>query len=354
MIIITFVSLIGLLTIHEFGHFILAKKFGVRVEEFGIGYPPKIFGKKIGETFYSLNLLPFGAFVRFPDENNDESKHRYSQQPIGKRMAIILGGVISFWIIAAILLGIVFTIGTRMIIDDDTQDAVDPRVQITIVNPSSPAEMAGIKPGDIILTMEAGSEKAEITKVKDFLEFTNAYLGEKIILSVERGKEKFDTAIVPRQSPPLGEGPLGVAINRTVLKNYPWYSAIPKGVSATLNLTIEIIQGYYQALVNVSKGVPSGVEPVGPVGIFQMVNQMGRLGINYLLQFLAIISIYLAIFNALPIPVVDGGKALFLFVEKIRKKPISRELEQKIDGVFFTLLIVLMILVTIKDISKLF
>jgi len=151
-ILIAFVSLIGLIVLHEFGHFILAKRFGVKVEEFGIGYPPRIWGKKFGETVYSLNLLPFGAFVKLPGEiERIDDSRSFSRQPVSKRALIAFGGVLSFWIIAAILFSIVFGIGTPVAIGDEANsNLVDPRVQIAIITPNSPAYIAGLKPGDTI------------------------------------------------------------------------------------------------------------------------------------------------------------------------------------------------------------
>lgn len=355
MIFIVFIVLISLLVAHEFGHFILAKRFGVKVEEFGIGYPPRIFGKKIGETIYSLNLLPFGAFVNFPDENNPKEERKYSMVPTGKRMLIALGGVISFWIIAAIILSIVYTLGTRVAVaDEENNNLIDPRVLIVAINRNSPADLAGLKPGDAIIGLEVNGEKVNVIRSKDIQEFTSVHSEQKVLLAIERGKDKFNVLLVPRKFPPAGEGSLGVSLIKTAVKNYPWYSSVGKGILTTVNLTIEIIKGYCQALVNVFRGLPSGVEPVGPVGIFQMVNQASRLGFSYFLQFVGMICIYLAIFNAMPIPVADGGKMVFLIIETLRKKPLNRTLEQKIDTVFFVLLIALMVLVTIKDVSKLF
>src|SRR4030042_3809021 len=153
---ISFFSLIALVTLHEFGHFIVAKRFGVKGEEFGIGYPPKIFGKKIGETIYSLNLLPFGAFVRIPGEIGETDDPRgFSSQSILKRFLIIIGGVLSFWIVAAILFSIVLSLGTPVAIEDEIDsNLVNPRVQIAGLVADSPAGLSGLKPGDTIRKLE--------------------------------------------------------------------------------------------------------------------------------------------------------------------------------------------------------
>jgi len=379
-IIIVFLSLIGLMVIHEFGHFVIAKKCGVKVEEFGIGYPPRIIGKKIGQTLYSLNLLPFGAFVKIQgEEGGIESAQSFSQKPIWQRASIVIGGVASFWLISAILLSVVFGIGTFQAISDDEQVA-NPKVQIIAVAPDSPAEAAGIKVGDTIkkfsipelLQTEANGEEESlfsspsgthemdvqfsINKVKEVQEFTEKYKGKEIVLTIERGREIFEASLVPRISPPEGEGAMGVGLTRITEKSYPWYQAPIKGIEATLKMTGAIVEGLAQVFGNLiqGKGLPAGAQLMGPIGIGSLMTQFAKLGVNYYLQFIAMISIYLAIFNILPIPALDGGKLLFLAIEKVRRKPVSPKIEQNITGAFFTFLVALMIWVTIKDIIRLF
>ncbi len=356
-IIIAFISLIGLIILHEFGHFILAKKFGVKVEEFGIGLPPRIFGKKIGKTLYSLNLLPLGGFVKLYGEVDQEKKEQwsFSQKPIWQRALIVLGGVLTFWLISAILLSIVMGLGAPTVIsDEENGNLVEPKVQIAAIAPNSPAEKAGIKPGDTIKKFSIFNFQFSINKVRELQELTEKYKGEEITLTIERGKEIFEVSLIPRISPPEGEGAMGVALVRTAIKFYPWYQAPWQGILATGNLTVAVIQGWVGALGNIFRGLPTGAQLMGPVGIFSLFTQVSQLGIVYFLQFIAIISIYIALFNILPIPVVDGGKLLFLGIEKVRGKALNQKIEQNINAIFFTLLIALLIWVTIKDITRLF
>ncbi|PIP23495.1 MAG: hypothetical protein COX90_02875 [Candidatus Nealsonbacteria bacterium CG_4_10_14_0_2_um_filter_38_17] len=357
-LIIAFIGLIGLLVLHEFGHFILAKKFGVKVDEFGIGYPPRLFGKKFGETVYSINLLPFGAFVALPGEvKKVDDPRSFSSQPVWKRALIAFGGVLSFWIISTIIFTVVFTLGTPAeISDEDTKNLIDPKVQIALVSSDSPAGKAGIRIGDAIVKIQNLKSQNQITisKISDLQNFVAENKEEELVLTIQRGKDILDTKIIARASPPNGEGPLGVALVRTAIISFPWYTAPWKAISHTFNLTLAILDGYYNAIMHVFKGEPSGVQLTGPVGVFQMLGQASQLGINYFLNFLALISIYLAIFNILPIPSADGGKLTFLAIEAIRKKPVPEKIEQNITGAFFMALIVLMIFVTIKDIAKLF
>lgn len=355
-IIIAFISLIGLIILHEFGHFILAKRFGVKVEEFGIFLPPRLIGKKIGETVYSLNLLPLGAFVKLYGETDEKKEYwSFTQKPIWQRVLIVIGGVVSFWIVSAILLSIVMGLGAPTAIsDEENGNLIDPKVQIAAVAPDSPAEIAGIKPGDTIKQFLISNFQFPIDKVKEVQELTEKYKGEEVVLTIERGREVLEVSLVPRVSPPEGEGAIGVALVRTAIKSYPWYQAPVQGIIATGNLTAAVIQGWAQALVLAIKGQPTGVQLMGPVGILGLFAQVGQLGINYFLQFIAIISIYIALFNILPIPALDGGKLVFLGIEAVRKRPVSTKTEQQITTLFFALLIGLIIWVTIKDIARLF
>jgi len=355
-IIIAFISILGLLLLHEFGHFILAKKFGVKVEEFGIGIPPRIFGKKFGETVYSINLIPFGAFVKlFGEEKDIKDPRSFSSKPIWQRALIILGGVASFWIISAVLLSFVFWAGApQQISDDDNHNLVNPKVQIVAIAKNSPAETVDLRAGDTIRELKVNNQQLSVNKIKEVQDFTEQFKGQEIILTIERGKEVFEVSLNPRVNPPEGEGSMGVALARTAIKNYPWYKAPWLGVTATFNLTILIIQGWYQALFNAISGLPTGVQVVGPIGIINLLRQAGEMGINYYLHFIAVISLFLAVFNILPIPALDGGKLIFLGIEKIRGRPVPSQIEQKITIFFFALLLLLIIFFTFKDIQRIF
>jgi regulator of sigma E protease len=348
-LVIAFFTLIALIIIHELGHFVAAKKLGVKVEEFGLGYPPRIWGKKVGETLYSLNALPFGGFVKiYGQEEEIKDSKSFSEKPFWKKSIIILGGVFSFWIISAIILTFVMLIGAPTIVEDNNQgNLINPKVQIVSVAPNSPAALAGLQAGDTIKNVDKVSEVQEMTKEN---------LGKEITLIIQRGDKVFEVKLVPRASSPKGEGSMGVGLARTALVKYPWYLAPIKGIGATLNLTWAIIQSWIYVFSSLFKGggLPPGVEVTGVVGIFQLFTQVGSLGVSYFLQFIAVIAIYLALANSLPIPALDGGWFMFLVIEKIRKKPLNQLTIQKVSAVFFFALIALMIWVTVKDIIRIF
>jgi len=363
-ILIAFFSIIALLVIHEFGHFIAAKRFGVEVEEFGVGLPPRLFGKKIGETVYSLNLLPFGAFVKIPSVeggDNQAGKENYRKLenvPAWQRAVILLAGVVSFWVVGIILLTIVFSLGASQAISDEEEGpfVTPPEVQIAAVSPGSPAEIAGIKPGDVIKRLQTGDSWLSVNKVKETQEFTDEHRGEEIILTIERGKEDVEVLLIPRVAPPEGEGSMGVILVRTTERSYHFFQAFVKGIETTVNLTAAIIVGLAEVIASLirGQGLPQGVQFMGPIGMGALVAQAIQVGLSYYLQFIAIISIYLAIFNLLPIPALDGGRLLFLVIEKIKGRPVNQKIEQNITAGFFIFFIVLMILVTIKDVASLF
>lgn len=361
-ILIAFFSIIALLVIHEFGHFITAKKFGIEVKEFGVGLPPRLFGKKIGKTIYSLNLLPFGAFVKIPSMEGDEKDNKENYQgleniPVWQRVLIVLAGVFSFWMVGIILLTIVFSMGAPQVISDEEADvfADPPKVQIAAVAAGSPAETTGIRPGDVIKELRIGDYEMPVYKVKEVQEFTEKHKGEEIILTIKRGKEFLEVSLTPRVAPPEGEGSIGVALVRTAEKSYPFFQALMKGVETTVNLTAAIVAGLAELLIGLirGQGLPQGVQFMGPIGLGAMVAQAVQVGLSYYLQFIAIISIYLAIFNLLPIPALDGGRLLFLGIEKIKGCPVNPKIEQNITAIFFVLLIALMLWVTIGDIVRL-
>lgn len=362
-ILIVFFSLITLITLHELGHFILARRFGVKVEEFGIFLPPRLLGKKIGETIYSINLIPLGAFVKVKgeegptdkeDKNNDQDS--FYSKPIWKRSLIIAGGVIAFWIVAFVLLTIVAFLGMPQVVEDDYNVVNIPTVvMIVSVAQNSPAEASGLKIGDIIYGLKAEEEILDVSKIKTVQNFIENNKGKETTIKVKRGDNFFDVKIIPRQNVSEGEGPIGVVLARIAYQFYPWYKAPLKGIQETIGITFNIISSLIGVLASLFKGegLPAGAEFVGPVGIGKIMTEFFELGFASYLRFLAILSIYLAIFNILPIPALDGGKLMFLLIEKLKGKPVSSNLEQKVTAFFFAALLFLLIIITIKDIIKL-
>lgn len=359
-ILIIFFCLIGLLVLHELGHFAAAKKLGVKVEEFGVFLPPRIFGKKIGETVYSLNLLPLGAFVKIYGEHgktNIDDYRSFSQRPIWQRALILLAGVVSFWLAAFLILTVGSAVfGLPKVVDDETSHGVvNPEVQILQVAEGSPAAGAGLRVGDRILAVAFEGSKSQVDKVKQVQDFTARHLGKEIVLTIARGKEVFEKKLVPRAFPPEGEGAMGIALARTANFKYPWFKAPVQGFLVTVKTTALVPQLFGSVFLKLLKGEKiEGVRLVGPLGIGQIMGQALKAGWGNFLFSLAMISIFLAISNLLPIPALDGGRLLFLGIEKVRRKPIDAKIEAKVNSIFFTLLILLMLFVTLRDVWHIF
>ncbi len=350
ILVAAFLSLIALMIIHEFGHFIIAKKFGVRVDEFGIGYPPRIFGKKIGETIYSINLLPLGAFVRIYGEEGGADDYRsFMHLKIWRRVLIVTGGVAAFWITAIVIFSVVFAMGADLPVgDQDVQGLTNAQVKVIAVSQDSPASQAGLKSGDTLLQIES----IKINKIKDFQDFTKTHAGEQIKITVQRQGKTFDVALSPRVNPPQGQGAVGVGLERmaTLIKKYPFYQAPIQGAIYTWQTTANALKGLYQVSANLvsGKGAPQGAEFAGPLGITVFLANAASYGAGFFLYFIGLISVFIAIFNLFPIPALDGGKLIFLLIEKIKGKPVSAKIEQNITVVFFIILIALSIFITIK------
>ncbi|MDO8529931.1 MAG: M50 family metallopeptidase [bacterium] len=360
LLIIAFASLIALMIIHEFGHFIIAKKFGVKVEEFGIGYPPRLFGKKFGETLYSVNLIPLGAFVKiYGEEGGVDDLRSFANLAIWKRILIVLGGVLAFWIASIIIFSGVFMIGADVPVgDQDIAGFSNTKIQVTAIAPNSPAETGGLKKGDTIIELQTASEVVRLVKIADFQNFTQEYKGTPIILIVHRDGKDIALGATPRTQHPENEGPLGVSLERmvTVVEKAAWYEAPIKGAVFTWDVTVKAVQGIFDVFANLfsGKGVPKGAELAGPIGITIFLARAADYGVGFFLYFIGSISVFIALFNIFPIPALDGGKLLFLLIEKVIKRPVSVKLEQTLTVTCFFLLIAMSIFVTIKfDIPRL-
>ena len=340
--------------IHEFGHFIIAKKFGVRVDEFGIGYPPRIFGKKIGETIYSVNWIPLGAFVKIYGEEGGVDDYRSFQNlKIWQRVLIVIGGVAAFWLTAMIIFSIVFAMGTDLPVgDQDVSGLTNAQVKVISVSANSPASQAGLKMADTIKDVKVGGVDIKINKIADFQKIAGENKGKEITLTIERSGKDFDVNLTPRINPPAGDGAVGVGLERmaTLIKKTSWYMAPVEGVKYTWKTTVGALAGLYTTFADLlgRKALPEGAAFAGPIGITVFLANAASYGIGFFLYFIGTICVLIAIFNLFPIPALDGGKLVFLLIEKIKGKPVSVKVEQWITLVCFTILILLSLFITIK------
>ncbi|OGN05708.1 MAG: RIP metalloprotease RseP [Candidatus Yanofskybacteria bacterium RIFCSPHIGHO2_01_FULL_44_17] len=354
-----FIIVLGILVlVHELGHFILAKRAGMKVEEFGFGFPPRLFGIKRGETFYSLNLIPFGGFVKILGEDGQEQNNprSFASAKVRTRAGVIVAGVVMNILLAVVLLAIGNAVGLRVGLIDDVsvRQAKDIKVQIIQVAPNSPAEQAGLKPLDEIAGFSVGQQLLGTSSVTEVQDFINKNLGKEVILLTKNGRDLIENKITPRANPPEGEGALGISLATTGIVRYSWYEAIGRGAMDTVNIFRYTVLGYATIIKNIFYTGSAGVELSGPVGIAVITGKAARLGFTYLMQFTALISVNLAVLNIIPFPALDGGRLLFIGIEKLKGRPVSRKVEATINAVGFALLIMLMIYVTTKDILKFF
>lgn len=348
-ILIFFIVLSVLVLAHEWGHFITAKRAGAKVEEFGFGFPPRVFSFTKDGTIFSFNLIPFGGFVKIYGENGLEARNEpgsFTSLKIGRRAKIVASGVAMNVVLAFVLLSGVNLIGKPSIVDENNVAmARDVKIQVVDVAKDSPASNAGVKAGDVIKSF---------TEVSDFKSFVENSAGKEIVLFVKRGIEDLEIKAVPRINPPAEEGALGVALLKTGIITPPRYLFLWQGLKDTM-VMIGVISSalflFFKTLV--LEGRVMG-EVAGPIGIASLTGEAYRLGLAYLLNLVAVLSINLAILNILPFPALDGGRLILLAVEKIKGSPVNHKIENAINAAGFVLLLTLMLFVTWQDLARIF
>jgi len=319
-----------LVLVHEFGHYIAAIKTGVKVEEFGLGLPPRIIGKKIGKTIFSLNWLPIGGFCKLYGEDGDKNGgEAFNNKKPWQKALIVVGGVTMNLILAIVIFAIVYAkIGIPQKLD---------RVKVSGIAKNSPAEVVGIKENDIILSV--GGE--------------DVFNPEQLTLEV--GEEKKYNVIV-RENPPEGEGMIGVVITNIVMEDIKWYE-LHKSISAGFREAIYWGKMILGGLGQMMAGIFSGHAPTdvaGPIGMYKMTSQVRQNdGLFGLLQFFGIISVNLAVVNILPFPALDGGRLIFVLYEFIFRKRPNQKFEVVVNNIGMIVLLSLILLVTVGDVIKL-
>lgn len=339
----------ALIIIHELGHFLVAKKSGVLVEEFGWGLPPRIWGKKIGETLYSLNWLPIGGFVKLHGETAEDKvvypERAFANKSPLKKIAISLAGIIMNFLFAVLCFAVVYSING---IDTGVVN-----VKIIAVANNTPAATAGMVSGDLVKkvadkTVASGDEfKSELSK----------YLDKPVTLEVLRGDKTVDLKVTPRSHPPEGQGALGVEIGDFPVIYYPpvWQRPFV-GAWFGLKEAVIMTKAVFLGLGGAAKSVSQGQAPqhlVGAVGIFSLFIEFAKLGLLPLLNLMGVISVNLAVVNILPIPPLDGSRILLTVIEAITKKKMTPSLESKVYTAGFIFMIALMLLITGREIPAL-
>jgi len=349
--ILTFILVLSILVIvHELGHFIAAKRAGVWVEEFGFGLPPRVFGKKFGETLYSLNMLPFGGFVKLHGENTEDqitdSKRAFLTKSKKVKTVIILAGVIMNFILGIFAFGIVYSF---LGVPKTTEN-----VKIVEVRDGSPAKESGVLINDIVRSVGGQSVKSN----EEFINKVEGYKGKEVVIQLERpGVQGLVTVnTIPRVNPPANEGSLGVVITSTETYFAPiWqrpFYGVYYGFKDAIFWGKLVAVGMFDMVTGLFRGqVPKDV--AGPVGIYVLTTQAAKFGIFSLINFLGVLSVNLAILNVLPFPALDGGRLLFIVIETIFGKKIVPRIEATIHTVGIIILITLILAITAHDVQKL-
>lgn len=341
-----------LVVVHEAGHFLVARRMGVRVDEFGFGFPPRLWSTTRGDTTYSVNWVPLGGFVRLKGESGEDIHHEdsFAGKSISARLAIVIAGVVMNLVLAVVLLTIGLVMGLPQATDELPHGAVAREMQIAIgqVLVGSGAAEAGIEPGDLLISFD-GNRLEDASAVQSYVA---AHQDAPIEVKVSRFGEEKSFMVLPELLGETGHVGLGIGLFSVGIVSYPWYLAPVRATQLTVHLTSEIAKAFARIVQSLVTKGQLGVELAGPVGIAVLSGQAAELGLAYLLQFMAILSINLAVINVLPFPALDGGRLLFLVIEKVRGRPVSRQLENVAHQLGFVLLLALILLVTYRDLAR--
>jgi regulator of sigma E protease len=360
-----------LVIVHEFGHYWAAKKSGVVVEEFGIGFPPKVWGKKLkSKMLLSINLLPLGGFVRLKGENDSATeKGSYGSATLGNKVKIMTAGVVMNLLTAILIFFVLALIGTPKLFDNQftvPSDTITSSKEILVagVEQNSPAEKAGLKTQDHILGL--GKTPSSITEVKDIEQLpeeTQKLAGQLVYISYERGGEQQMTSAQLRTTETVeasknDNNPVGyLGITPTVyeLRRSTW-SAPVVAVGSAGQFTWLTLKGLGSAIASIfsGNGSQAAQQVAGPVGIFVILRDGSLLGTRFILMIIGLISLTLAIMNILPIPALDGGRLFVTLAYRAMKRPLNKEKEELIHGVGFAVLMVLFVLITVIDVRRFF
>ncbi len=344
-----------LILVHEFGHFIVAKAFGIRVDEFGIGFPPRLLAFKKGETTYTINALLFGGFVRIFGENPGEGKsdpRSFSTKSRWAQATVLMAGITFNFLFAWLALSAGYMIGMPISADHAGFGTVT-GIHTTIVDvqAGSPADKAGVKPEDVIEQVKTGTATLLVGSNADAVqEFILAHQDESILLTVMRNGQEKTLLAKPIEGITPGYKAIGIALGDIGILQLPPHLALLQGGMLSWKMTTSIANGLLGLMSNLVRGTGSWDGVLGPIGIAGMGATAVAHGAIATIILASLISINLAIINLLPIPGLDGGRLLIVIVEGIIKKPLGERFSTWITLAGFTLLIGLMLAVSVHDI----
>jgi regulator of sigma E protease len=360
-VLIFFGVLFVLILVHEWGHFIVAKKTNMRVDEFGIGFPPKVFGVTKGETEYTFNALPIGGFVRILGENGVDGEtlleadqaRSFGSRPKWAQALVLIAGVTMNILFAWILFAITFMIGVPTAVDEV---AATESAELVILQTLADSPSAAIPVGAVITGVTAGDMILPDITPSGFTEFITTVSPEPVTITYESGGSEQTTNITAEQGL-LADDPdryvIGASLSLVESRSESFGSALVSAGQATGNGLVAITTGLFTLIGQSVTGTADFTQVAGPVGIVGMVGDAAAFGLTALLTFTAIISLNLAVINLLPFPALDGGRLVFVAIEAVTGKDIPAEWAGRINLVGFGLLLLLMVAVTYNDINNL-
>lgn len=352
MAVLIFIFILGILVfVHEFGHFMVARWSGVAVEEFGFGFPPRMIGIQRGPTTYSINWIPFGGFVRLQGEQSDKEKRADSfvQARFSRQLAIMVAGVFMNALLAWVLLTATLLVGVKIDASNIptnkyVQDGL-PRIE-AIVNESTAAAAAGLHNGDVVFSINGQA----LTTTDQVIAFTKDNNYPPITIEVQRRTEKKTITITPQTED--NKTRYGFGLQKLAIIRYPWYIAPWFGLTTTVDMIGQTFAGFGKLFHDLATTAKVSSDVTGPVGIAVLTGQVVQYGFIATLQFMAILSISLAVVNILPLPALDGGRAFFVIVGRLRGRAVDTRIEGTIHTIGFYLLLLIILLISIRDITK--
>ena len=364
MSIILFLLVLAVLVlVHEWGHFIVAKKTGMRVDEFGIGFPPKAYGIKKGETEYTLNWLPIGGFVKIFGENLEDAENlgedakdisrSFAARPKWAQALVLIAGVAMNVIFAWFLFVVTLMIGVPTAVDSAN---ASPEANLFITNTLADSPATDIPEGAVITAVSAGESTLDVLQPETFSSFVDEVSPAEIDISYEYGEVADTVSVTPEQGLSSADPDkyiVGVSLALVEDKKASLFEALVEATKMTIDVLVGIVVGLSTLLGQSFSGTADYSQIAGPVGIVDMVGDAASFGLTALLTFTAIISLNLAVINLLPVPALDGGRLVFVAIEAVTGKHIPAMWAARVNFVGFVLLMVLMVAVTYNDIVRL-
>ncbi len=364
MSVVALTLILGILIfVHELGHFLLAKQAKVRVDEFALGFPPTIWKKKIGETTYKLNSIPFGGYVAIHGENPsddslngpDASRSLTSRSKL-TQISVLLAGILFNLIFAWLLLSVGYISGVPTPVSQAPGgiELSDISVYVTAITPGSPADKAGMLAGSIIRDVSKNGISLETISFDSIISYIPQNTYDSLFVTVETGGATETFELIPAEGIIPDRAAIGISMSELGILKLPVHTALIEGLKLTVHLADQTVRGFGLLISDAFRGDASITSLTGPVGLVGIVGDASKIGFIYILTLSAFISINLAIINLVPFPALDGGRILFVVIETIIRKPIKPKIANIVNATGFILLILLMLIVTYHDIARLF